>query len=77
MARRGLPPSRKGSGRVPTNAEAGLLSRVLEIVEVARGHAVRSVNSVTRSSSDSQKGWSRGSVKGSENARSVGFGCST
>jgi hypothetical protein len=45
MARRGLTPTRKGPGRTPTHAEAGLLSRVLEIVEAARGHAVRSVNS--------------------------------
>lgn len=45
MARRGPTPPRKGHGRALTNAEAGLLSRVLEIVEAARGHAARSVNS--------------------------------
>lgn len=45
MARRGPTPLRKGHSRALTNAEAGLLSRVLEIVEAARGHAVRSVNS--------------------------------
>jgi hypothetical protein len=43
MARHGSPLPRKG--RALTNAEAGLLSRVLEIVEAARGHAARSVNS--------------------------------
>jgi hypothetical protein len=45
MARRGSTPPHKGHGRALTNAEAGLLSRVLEIVEAARGHAARSVNS--------------------------------
>ncbi len=45
MARRGPTPPRKGHGRALTNAEAGLLSRVLEIVDAARGHAARSVNS--------------------------------
>jgi uncharacterized protein DUF1016 len=45
MVRRGPTPPRKGHGRALANAEAGLLSRVLEIVEAARGHAARSVNS--------------------------------
>jgi len=103
MARREPTPLRKSHGRALTNAEAGLLSRVLEVVEAARGHAARSVNSAmvhaywlsvarssrwsrvasdvpgtaTRSSSDSQKGWSRGSAKGSENVRFAGSGSST
>src|SRR5690348_16318246 len=45
MARRRPTPPRQGHGRALTNAETGLLSRVLEIVEAARGHAARSVNS--------------------------------
>ena len=45
MVRRGPTPPRKGHGRALANAKAGLLSRVLEIVEAARGHAARSVNS--------------------------------
>ena len=36
---------RKGHGRARPNDEAGLLARVLEIVDAARDHAARSVNS--------------------------------
>jgi DUF1016 N-terminal domain len=45
MAKRSPTLPRKAKRRVPVNAVAGLLARVLEIVEAARGHAARSVNS--------------------------------